>query len=173
MATFTTGDKDTIDELEAVVTEMKGVPVDGFSRAREMRVWSCMRPWYRAFHFSWMSFFLAFLGWFAIVPAMEYIIKDPANNVTVKDAKLSGLMSVLGTIFVRFALGPLCEKIGPRRLQAGILLGGAVAVGASAFINSRESLIGIRFVIGLIGGAFVPCQYWTSMMYASNVVGNA
>ena len=136
-----------------------------------MRLFSCERPWFRAFHLSWLSFFMAFLGWFAIVPALEYMVKDESNDITLKDKKTSGLTSVFGTIFVRFALGPLCEKFGPKRLQATILIGGAIAVGASAFINSAASLIGLRFVIGLIGGAFVPCQYWTSMMFASNVVG--
>lgn len=112
------------------------------------------------------------MGWFAIVPALEFMIKDESMNITLQDKKLSGLTSVLGTIFVRLALGPLCEKFGPRRLQTVILIGGAVAVGCSGLIYSAEALIAFRFFIGLIGGAFVPCQYWTTMMFATDIVGN-
>ena len=111
------------------------------------------------------------MGWFAIVPALEFMIKDESMNITLKDKKLSGLTSVLGTIFIRFALGPLCEKFGPKRLQTVILVGGAIAVGCSGLIYSAESLIAFRFCIGLIGGAFVPCQYWTTMMFATDIVG--
>ena len=92
---------DYTHDSEDVVTEIRGVHVDGYGRSRRMNLLSCERPWFRAFHFSWLSFFLAFLGWFSIVPALEYLVKDENNDITLKDTKTSGLTSVVATIFVR------------------------------------------------------------------------
>jgi NNP family nitrate/nitrite transporter-like MFS transporter len=158
---------------DQINTIYKGVPVDELGRSKEFKVLSCARPWSRAFHFSWLSFFVAFTGWFALVPAMEYIIDDTDNDVGLNQAKTSNIVSVLGTIFIRFALGPICEKYGARRPQAGLLLGGGALVLLSATISSSASLYALRFFIGLVGGAFVPCQYWTSLMYAKVRVGTA
>ncbi|GBG31699.1 High-affinity nitrate transporter 2.2 [Hondaea fermentalgiana] len=153
--------------------EYKGIPTDEYGRTLDFKVFSCMRPWYRAFHASWISFFVAFLGWFSIVPCLEYIVADTSNDVTNDVKKTSNIVSVLGTIFVRFALGPVCERFGARRPQAVLLLGGGTLVLISSSINSASGLLAIRFFIGLVGGAFVPCQYWTTMMFGTRVVGTA
>lgn len=154
-------------------TVYKGVNVDEYGRALEFKVFSCMRPWNRAFHASWASFFVAFTGWFAIVPALEYLINDSSNDITLEVAKTSAIVSVLGTILVRFLLGPVCEKFGARRPQAALLIGGGILVMLSSLVNTSSGLIAIRFFIGLVGGAFVPCQYWTMMMFGTRVVGTA
>jgi hypothetical protein len=39
-------------------------------KASRIRIFSCVRPHMRAFHFAWSSFFFAFLGWFALAPLM-------------------------------------------------------------------------------------------------------
>lgn len=153
--------------------EYKGIPLDEYGRATEFRVFSCMRPWYRAFHASWVSFFVAFCGWFAIVPALEYMVADSSNDITNDVKKTSNIVSVLGTIFVRFLLGPVCERFGPRRPQAILLIGGGILVSFSSLVNSANGLLCVRFFIGLVGGAFVPCQYWTTMMFGTRVVGTA
>lgn len=153
--------------------EPNDIPTDHFGRSKKFRVLSCQRPWYRSFHFSWFSFFLAFTGWFAMVPALEYLIADESNDIDLAATKTSNIVSVLATVFFRFALGPLCEKFGPRRLQCGILGFGAICVLLSSTTSSAASLYTVRFFIGFVGGAFVPCQYWTTMMFAGEIVGQA
>jgi len=153
--------------------EYNGVPLDEYGRATEFRVFSCMRPWYRAFHASWVSFFVAFCGWFAVVPALEYMVADDSNDITSSVQKTSNIVSVLGTIFIRFALGPICERFGPRRPQGILLIGGGILVCFSSMIKSATGLYALRFFIGIVGGAFVPCQYWTTMMFGTRVVGTA
>ena len=150
-----------------------GFDTDKYGRSKKFTVFSCMRPWFRSFHFSWFSFFLAFTGWFSIVPALEYLILDPSNDIDLAATKTSNIISVLATVFFRFALGPLCEKFGPRRLQCFILGFGAICVLISSSVTSTAGLYTIRFFIGFVGGAFVPCQYWTTMMFAGEVVGQA
>lgn len=152
---------------------ISGVSVDSLGRSNTFKVHSCTRPWFRAFHFSWSSFFLAFIGWFALVPAIEYMVEDPSNDIDFDVAKTSSIVSVSGTVFVRLAIGPLCERFGPKRLQCFLLVFGGICVLASAAVVSKTGLLVSRFFIGFIGGAFVPCQYWTTMMFADDVVGQA
>jgi len=160
----------TSDQVDC---EVDGIMVDHWGRSRTFTPFKFKGPWFAAFHFSWFSFFIAFIGWFSIVPCLEYLIEDTSNNITLSDVKTSNIVSVLGTIFLRFALGPIVESFGPRRPQALILGFGGIMVMLAALINSSESLIAMRFFIGFIGGTFVPCQYWTTMMFGSEVVGQA
>ena len=43
-------------------------------KATEIRLKSFARPHMRAFHCSWMGFFMAFFIWFAIAPLMPEVI---------------------------------------------------------------------------------------------------
>ena len=150
-----------------------GAETDEWGREKHFTALSCARPWFRGFHFSWVSFFLAFIGWFSIVPAMEYIVEDPTNGIDFQAAQTSAIISVLGTVFLRLAIGPLCERFGPKVLQCFLLVcGGCFVLGSSAIV-STTGLYVTRFLIGFIGAAFVPCQYWTTMMFADEVVGQA
>lgn len=44
---------------------INGVQVDSIERSSMFNFFSLKRPWFRAFHLSWISLFLAFQGWFA------------------------------------------------------------------------------------------------------------
>ena len=47
-------------------------PAEGF-KATEIRLFSVARPHMRAFHFAWLSFFCAFVCWFAFAPLMVLV----------------------------------------------------------------------------------------------------
>jgi len=145
-------------------------PEQGYT-ATKMKILSCARPHMVSFHMSWLSFFVAFLGWFALAPLMPVIKKD--LGLTDSDVWTANITSVLMTVFARFLIGPMCDEYGPRRLQTGILLWGACATALCPLINSATSLIIIRLFIGVVGSTFVPTQYWGSSMFASNIVGQA
>jgi len=164
---------DTLTLAQAGVKQYPDVELDQYERSSVFKIYRFGRPWYRSFHFSWLSFFVAFTGWFAFIPALDYIKEDPNLDITADDVKSSNIFAVLGTIFIRFALGPLCERFGPKRCQTAILLFGAFVVYLSATVKTAQGLIAVRFFIGLIGGSFVPCQYWMTMMFAGNTVGTA
>lgn len=140
-------------------------------RSKEFKILSCGRPWYRSFHFAWLSFFLAFTGWFAIVPALEYLVEDESNDITKDERLTSNIISVLGTIFIRLALGPMLEKWGPRRIQSVLLTYGAICVMLSSLVNTAAGLYAVRFAISFVGGAFVPCQFWAHMMFSGELSG--
>jgi NNP family nitrate/nitrite transporter-like MFS transporter len=57
--------------------------------------------------------------------------------------------------------------------MALILLLGSIPLGFSVFASSGLGIIVSRVFIGLLGATFVPCQYWTTALFSSNVVGTA
>ena len=57
--------------------------------------------------------------------------------------------------------------------MASLLFYGAVPVTLGAFTNGPTYLLVIRAAIGVVGGAFVPCQAWTSLLFAPRIVGTA
>ncbi|RAW00210.1 MFS transporter [Pseudochryseolinea flava] len=125
----------------------------------------------RAFHLTWMTFFLCFFGWFGIAPLMPIVRKD----LNLDQAQIGNIIiaSVAITVFARLFFGWLCDKIGPRLSYTLLLIIGSIPVMCIGFANSYESFLLFRLAIGLIGASFVITQYHTSVMFAPNVVGTA
>jgi NNP family nitrate/nitrite transporter-like MFS transporter len=125
----------------------------------------------RAFHASWICFFSAFIVWFAIPSIMPTIKKS--LGLTQYQVYVSNIISVLATIFMRFLVGPLCEKYGPRSVMSVVLVIGSIPTFLIGTVTTYEGLVIIRFFIGTIGASFVMCQYWTTQMFTKEVVGTA
>ena len=132
---------------------------------------SFARPHMRAFHFSWSSFFLAFFIWFAIAPLLSEIRDD--LGISKQEVWTSSIVGVGGTIFMRFLLGPFCDKYGARVLFALVLCTASIPTACTGFVNSATGLAILRLFIGIAGGTFVMCQYWASRMFTKEVVGTA
>lgn len=125
----------------------------------------------RAFHITWITFFICFFGWFGIAPLMPIVRED--LNLTKSQIGNIIIASVAITIFARLFFGWLCDKIGPRISYTILLLAGSLPVMFIGFSNSYESFLLFRLAIGIIGASFVITQYHTSVMFAPNVVGTA
>ena len=125
----------------------------------------------RAFHITWLTFFLCFFGWFGIAPLMPVIRED--LHLTKTQIGNIIIASVAITIFARLLFGWLCDKIGPRISYSILLIFGSLPVMFIGFSNSYETFLLFRLAIGVIGASFVITQYHTSVMFASNVVGTA
>ena len=125
----------------------------------------------RAFHLSWFAFFLSFVAWFGIAPLMAVVRDD--LKLTKAQVGNTVIVSVLFTIFARFLTGWLCDRFGPRRTYAALLMLGALPVAGIGLAHSYQSFLIFRLIIGLIGASFVVTQYHTSIMFASRVVGTA
>lgn len=128
-------------------------------------------PAMRAFHMTWTAFFLAFFGWFGVAPLMALVRDD--LGLTKAQIGNTVIASVLVTIFARFIVGPICDRFGPRRTYAALLVFGAVPVMGIGLANSYESFLLMRLATGIIGASFVITQYHTSVMFAPNCVGTA
>uniref|UniRef100_A0A7S3LCV2 Nitrate/nitrite transporter n=1 Tax=Amphora coffeiformis TaxID=265554 RepID=A0A7S3LCV2_9STRA len=147
------------------------VDPDQDDKASEIKLCSFARPHMRAFHCSWWGFFIAFFIWFAVAPLLSEIRDD--IGITKKDVWTSNIVGVGGTIFMRFILGPMCDKYGARILFSVVLCVASIPTACIGFVNSATGLAIIRLFIGIAGGTFVMCQYWSSRMFTKEVVGTA
>ncbi|KAJ8611042.1 hypothetical protein CTAYLR_009877 [Chrysophaeum taylorii] len=160
-------------ETEPGVWKMGSMPVDpqqGF-KAKEIQLFSFTRPHMRAFHYSWLSFFVAFTCWFAFAPLMPVV--RPALGMNLKQVFAVNIASVASTITTRFIVGPLCDKMGPKRCQTFLLAWITVFVLLGSSVTTVWGLGLVRFMIGFGGATFVVTQFWSSQMFAAEIVGLA
>lgn len=140
-------------------------------KAESINIFSLSTPSMRAFHITWLTFFICFFGWFGIAPLMAIVREE--LQLTKSQIGNIVIASVSITIFARLLVGWLCDKIGPRITYTLMLVLGAIPVIFIGFSNSYESFLLFRLAIGVIGASFVITQYHTSVMFAPNVVGTA
>ncbi|KAL8290609.1 hypothetical protein RQP46_002867 [Phenoliferia psychrophenolica] len=124
------------------------------------------------FHLSWLGFFVAFLSWFAFPPLLPEAIKVDLKLTTAQIGN-SNIIALLATLLVRFGMGPLCDRYGPRKMMALMLVAGAIPSGMAGLVKDANGLYAVRFFIGILGGTFVPCQTWTTAFFDKNIVGTA
>jgi NNP family nitrate/nitrite transporter-like MFS transporter len=125
----------------------------------------------RAFHMTWIAFFLCFFGWFGIAPLMP-VIRDELH-LTKEQVGNSAIAAVAITIFLRILMGWLCDRIGPRRAYTWLLVLGSLPVMGVGLSHNYASFLVFRLAIGAIGASFVITSYHTSVIFAPNVVGAA
>ncbi len=125
----------------------------------------------RAFHLTWFAFFLCFFGWFGIAPLMP-IVRDELH-LTKQQIGNTVIASVAITVLARLLIGWICDRFGPRRTYAWLLILGAIPVMGVALVHSYQGLLAARLAIGVIGASFVITQYHTSLMFAPNCIGTA
>ena len=140
-------------------------------KATHIDLFSFATPQMRAFHLSWLAFFVCFFAWFAVAPLMP-VIKGEFHLTPDQIANIN-IAAVGVTILVRLAVGPLCDRYGPRRTYTALLVLGAIPVMGIAFAQSYLGFLIFRLAIGAIGASFVITQFHTSVMFAPNVVGTA
>ena len=144
---------------------------DSEGRATRIRLLSFSTPPMRAFHLSWIAFFLSFVAWFGIAPMMA-IVRDDLK-LTKTQIGNTVIASVAITIFARLLTGWLCDRFGPRRTYSALLILGALPVVGIGLSHSYHSFLLFRLAIGLIGASFVITQYHSSVMFSRSVVGTA
>ncbi len=141
------------------------------NKATRIELRNFRTPQMRAFHVTWLAFFLAFFAWFAMAPLTPTV----RDEFDLSKAQISNIViaSVAITVVARLAIGWACDRIGPRRAYALLLTIGALPVMGIGLAQSYETFLLARLAIGVIGASFVITQYHTSVMFAPNVVGTA
>jgi NNP family nitrate/nitrite transporter-like MFS transporter len=142
------------------------------NKARTLPIFNLRDKHVLNFHLSWLGFFIAFFSWFAFPPLMAITLKKDLN-LTKTDIANSSILGLTSTLLVRVITGPLCDKYGPRKVMAGLLLVGAIPTLFAGLAQDATGLMIIRFLIGVLGGTFVPCQVWTTTFFDKNIVGTA
>jgi NNP family nitrate/nitrite transporter-like MFS transporter len=140
-------------------------------KATRIDLFSLRTPQMRAFHLTWIAFFVCFFAWFAVAPLMPAIKGD--LGLTLGQIANINIAAVGITVIVRMAIGPLCDRYGPRLAYTVLLVLGAIPVVGIGLAHSYASFLLFRLAIGAIGASFVITQFHTSVMFAPNVVGTA
>ena len=140
-------------------------------RATRIDLFSFHTVQMRAFHMTWLAFFVCFYAWFAAAPLMP-VIAGQFHLSKLQVANIN-IAAVLVTVAGRLVIGPLCDRYGPRWTYVWLLALGSIPVFGLAFAQSYASLLFFRLLIGFIGASFVISQYHASVMFAPNVVGTA
>jgi NNP family nitrate/nitrite transporter-like MFS transporter len=141
------------------------------SKATKIDLFSLKTVQMKAFHLTWVAFFVCFFAWFAVAPLMSVIKND--FGLTPGQIANINIAAVLITVVARMIIGPMCDKYGPRLTYTWLLVLGAIPVIGIALAWSYTSFLVFRLAIGIIGASFVITQYHTSVMFAPNVVGTA
>ncbi|KAJ7433452.1 nitrate/nitrite porter [Mycena galericulata] len=145
-------------------------PLNG--KSYTLPIFNLRNPYSRSFHLSWLGFFVAFLSWFAFPPLIPDAIKSDLK-LTQQQISNSNIIALASTLAVRFVVGPLVDRYGPRKVMAGLLVIGAIPSGLAGTAHNAQTLYVLRFFIGILGGTFVPCQAWTSCFFDKSIVGTA
>lgn len=145
--------------------------MDRHQKATRITLNDFTTPSMRAFHTTWVAFFVCFFGWFGIAPLMA-VVRD---DLHLTKGQISSLImaSVTMPVLVRLVVGPLCDRYGARLTYTWLLLLGALPVMGLGLASSYETFLLLRLAVGAIGASFVITQYHTSMMFAPHCVGTA
>lgn len=125
-----------------------------------------------AFWLATLGFFVAFFSWFAFSPLVPEVVKADLN-LTQDQVTNSNLASLGGTAMVRLIAGPACDRFGPRKVLASLLILGAIPSGLAALVVDIKGLEVVRFFISILGGSFVPTQAYTTTFFDKSIVGTA
>ena len=169
---------DSVDELRDEIlakVEHFDLPFDadrGY-RAKTLKIVSFQRPHMRAFHGSWMCFCAAWLIWFSAAPLLPVIAST--IPMTTADIWKINMYSMIGTVPLRLVLGPLCDQYGGRGILTGIVgLCAALSGLTGALVgHSFLALLSVRSLVGCIGGALVPAQFWITSHFTNECSGVA
>lgn len=141
-------------------------------RATEINLCSIKRPHMRAFHCAWIAFFTGFFAWFSATAVLPEI--QETLQLSRADIWVSTIASDIGTLVLRWILGPVCDRYAARIPMAVVLCLVAIPTALTGVVRSLAGLCVARFFVGgTAGSTFVMCQYWTSRMFTREVAGTA
>jgi NNP family nitrate/nitrite transporter-like MFS transporter len=125
----------------------------------------------RGLHCAWISFFLAFMIWFAPAPLLKEI--QDTLGLTKQELWTSSITNDCTAIFTRIVMGPICDNYASRWPMAVVLIVASIPTAMLGLVNSASGLALIRFFIGIAGSSFVMSQFWPSRMFARDIAGTA
>ena len=119
------------------------------NKATELRILSFERPHMRAFHCSWISFFVSFFVWFSIVALLPYI--QDTLDLTDNEIWVSNIFNLIP--LERFLIGPIVDRYGPRRCFLVLLCMASIPTALTGLVNTAWGLNILRLFIGIAGGS--------------------
>ena len=109
---------------------------------------------------------VAFFSWYSIPPLITYIEHDLGISASkVYDSNVVAVAATVGKlsfpvfsackaqyiwIVARSVVGPFCERFGPRRVMAGLLLAGSIPCAMTGLVRNADGLIALRSVSSIL-----------------------
>ena len=140
-------------------------------KADRIELFNFSTPPMRAFHMTWLAFFLCFFAWFGIAPLMPVVRAE--FGLTKDQVGWCIIGSVALTTVARLLVGWLCDRFGPRLTYTALLILGSLPVMGIGLSHDFATFLLFRVAIGVIGASFVITQYHTTQMFADRCVGTA
>lgn len=141
------------------------------AKAEKITLLDFKSPQMRAFHMSWMAFFLSFLAWYGLAPLMPIIRQE----MGLTKPQIGNLLIAAVSLAVpaRLLIGWCCDKFGPRRSYGWLMMVFALPIMGVALAKDFQSLLIFRLLIGGIGASFVITQFHSTLMFSKKCVGTA
>ncbi len=138
--------------------------------ARVRSLWS-FQGRYRTLHLTWFAFFLSFVVWFNFAPFAGVV----GVQLGLSKAQLTtlALCNVALTVPARVLIGMLLDRLGPRRVYAGILIFSAIPCTIFAFATSFPLMVFSRLALGVVGAGFVVGIRMVSEWFPPKELGTA
>src|SRR5215831_14277492 len=118
-------------------------------KATRIRLADFFSPPMRAFHMAWVAFYLCFFSWFGVAPLMPVIREE--LQLSKAQTGNSIIASVALAVCGRLLMGWLCDRIGPRKAYAGLLILGSLPVMLIGLSHDYATFLAFRLTIGIIG----------------------
>ena len=125
----------------------------------------------RVLHLTTLAFFLSFVVWFDLAP-FATTVRDELGLTDGQMVTLA-LCNLALTVPARVVIGALLDRIGPRRLYAGLLIGAAVPNTVFAMSSSFGVLVASRLALGIVGAGFVVGIRQVSRWFEDRDLGTA
>ena len=163
------GTRPIFEQTPARRVQMPGM--NTAAKADRIRLLDFRSPPMRAFHMSWMAFFLSFLAWYGLAPLMPIIRQEMA--LTKEQIGYLLIAAVSLAVPTRLLIGWCCDRFGPRRSYGWLMIVFAFPIMGVTFAKDFHSLLIFRLLIGGIGASFVITQFHSTLMFAPKCVGTA
>jgi len=139
------------------------VPVNSEHKATVCNMRTCCsvaQPHMRTFWAATVGFFCTFFSTFSPGAIGSYIKRPPPEGIGLdaEEISLAGNLAVTGTILMRLACGPMCDKFGARKTFIILLMLGVPGMVMIMAAQSYTTFVLARILIGLSLATFVTCQ---------------
>jgi NNP family nitrate/nitrite transporter-like MFS transporter len=139
--------------------------------ARRLSILASFRGPSRVLYLTTLAFFLSFVVWFDMAPFAVAIGDDlgldKSQLVTLT------LCNLALTVPARVVVGAVLDRVGPRRLYAGLLVFAAVPNTMFALSESFSMLVVSRLLLGIVGAGFVVGIRMVSEWFSREDIGTA
>ena len=141
------------------------------NKATEFKFGTFARPHMRAFYCAGWSYFVAYINRFAIVPLLPEV--RGSLGISNRQIWISNIASTPLAALLSLAIGPVCDKYGPRIPMTMLLCLAAIPGACTGLVQTTTGLTIARLFASMGDASFVLSKAWADNMFCKKIVGTA